>query len=112
MVELSSYDEGLIVGILISHGSFGGDGRQPQVSLKLHVRHQNLLEWLVSRLPDSRLYGPYNHGNRNYFQWSIRGRALAEHLVPLLERHITQDLDEYAFGRLETMKNHYAKWFR
>ena len=45
---LSPLEEGLIVGLLIGDGHFGGDGRKPQVTLRLHVRHENLLRWLTA----------------------------------------------------------------
>ena len=75
---MDARDEGIIVGLLIGEGHFGGDGRQPQVTLRMHVRHEALLRWLVERLPRSRLYGPYDHGGRHYFQWMARGEALVD----------------------------------
>ena len=39
----------------------------------MHVRHESLLRWLVARFPRTRLYGPYHHGERSYFQWMARG---------------------------------------
>ena len=74
--ELTPFDRGLLLGVLIGEGSFGGDGKQPQVTLRMHVRHEALFHWLVERFPRSKLYGPYHHGNRHYFQWMVRGRAL------------------------------------
>ena len=54
---LSERDQGVIVGLLVCQGSFGGDGRQPHVTLKMHIRHESLLRWLEDRVPGSRLYG-------------------------------------------------------
>jgi hypothetical protein len=105
---LSELDQGVIVGLLVGQGSFGGDGRQPHVTLKMHIRHEALLRWLESRVPGSRLYGPYDHGGRRYFQWMARGPALVEQLLPILEAHITPDLDEPAHERLSTMTERYA----
>ena len=105
---LSELDEGLIVGLLIGEGHFGGDGRQPHVTLRMHVRHEALMRWLVERLPRSRLYGPYHHGDRHYFQWMVRGRALAEDLMPILDRHLTPQLDGHAFARVAAMRERYA----
>ena len=105
---LSDLEEGLIVGLLIGEGHFGGDGRQPHVTLRMHVRHEALMRWLVERLPRSRLYGPYHHGDRHYFQWMVRGRALAEDLMPILDRHLTPELDGHAFARVAAMREHYA----
>ena len=105
---LSERDQGVIVGLLVGHGSFGGDGRQPHVTLKMHVRHEALLRWLETRVPGSRLYGPYDHGGRRYFQWMARGPALVKQLLPILEEHITPELDEPAHERLTTMTERYA----
>jgi hypothetical protein len=101
-------DEGIVVGLLIGEGHFGGDGRQPQVTLRMHVRHEPLMRWLVDRLPRSRLYGPYHHGNRHYFQWMVRGEALVADLLPVLERHLTPELDAHACERLTAMTDRYA----
>jgi hypothetical protein len=105
---LSERDQGVIVGLLVGQGSFGGDGRQPHVTLKMHIRHESLLRWLEDRVPGSRLYGPYDHGGRRYFQWMARGPALVEQLLPILEVHITPELDEPAHERLTTMTERYA----
>ena len=59
MAELSDFDRGLLVGRMIGEGSFGGDGKQPQITLRMHVRHEALFRWLMDRFPDTRLYGPY-----------------------------------------------------
>ena len=101
-------DEGIVVGLLLGEGHFGGDGRQPQVTLRMHVRHEALMRWLVDRFPRSRLYGPYHHGNRHYFQWMARGDALVTDLLPILERHVTPGLDEHAYDRLTAMTARYA----
>ena len=98
----------MIVGLLIGEGSFGGDGKQPQVTFKMHVRHEPLLRWLAERFPASRLYGPYHHGDRHFFQWMIRGHALAD-LVPLLDDAAA--LDPHAAQRIATMRENYAAFF-
>ena len=82
---LTDTDRGLLAGILMSEGSFGGDGKQPHVILRKHVRHESLMRWLVARFPRSRLYGPYHHGDRSYFQWVARGPALVEEVLPVLD---------------------------
>jgi hypothetical protein len=105
---LSPLEEGVIVGLLIGEGHFGGDGRKPQVTLRMHVRHEALLRWLLERLPRSKLYGPYDHAGRHYFQWMVRGPALIEDLLPVLERHISPELDAHAHARLVTMTERYA----
>jgi hypothetical protein len=105
--ELSDFDRGVIVGLLIGEGSFGGDGKQPQVTLRMHVRHEALFRWLLGRLPDSRLYGPYHHGGRSYYQWMARGRTLVHDLLPLLEQKLVGGLDEHAASRLDAMRERY-----
>jgi hypothetical protein len=108
LARMDARDEGIIVGLLLGEGHFGGDGRQPQITLRMHVRHEALMRWLVDRFPRSRLYGPYHHGSRNYFQWMARGEALVVDLLPILERHITPDLDGHAYDRLTSMTSDYA----
>ena len=44
----------------------------------MHTRHEALFQWLMQRFPDTRLYGPYNHGGRSYYQWMARGTALVQ----------------------------------
>src|SRR5277367_3422211 len=110
MVELTDFEAGLVVGILIGEGSFGGDGKQPQVTLRMHVRHEALFRWLLARFPRSRLYGPYGHGGRSYFQWMARGPALVDDVLPVLDEALTEDIDGYATQRLGEMKEHYAEF--
>jgi hypothetical protein len=105
---MDARDEGIVVGLLLGEGHFGGDGRQPQITLRMHVRHEALMQWLVARLPRSRLYGPYHHGGRHYFQWMVRGEALVTDLLPVLERHITAELDGHAYERLIAMTERYG----
>jgi hypothetical protein len=105
---MDPHDEGIVVGLLVGEGHFGGDGRQPQVTLRMHVRHEALMRWLVDRLPRSKLYGPYHHGGRHYFQWTARGQALVADLLPILERHVTPELDGHAHERLIAMTDRYA----
>ncbi len=100
----------MVVGLLIGEGSFGGDGKQPQVTLRMHVRHESLFRWLVERFPDSRLYGPYHHGGRSYFQWMARGRVLVRDLLPLLESELHDQLDDHAAARLTSMTKRYERF--
>jgi hypothetical protein len=108
--ELTPFERGVVVGLLIGEGSFGGDGKQPQVTLRMHVRHEALFKWLIDRFPDTRLYGPYHHGGRSYYQWMARGRALVEDVLPVLEEGLGEQLDDYALGRLELMRQRYAAY--
>jgi hypothetical protein len=97
---------GFLVGLLVGEGHFGGDGRQPQVTLRMHTRHEETFERLRTTYPGSRLYGPYHHGGRSYYQWSARGRYLRDHIVPLVERHRFL-LDAYTAARFDTMCERY-----
>jgi hypothetical protein len=106
--DLSEFDKGFAVGLLVGEGSFGGDGKQPQVTLRMHTRHEALFHWLVARFPRTKLYGPYNHGGRSYYQWMARGRTLVEDLLPLLEERVSPALDQHAAERLREMTQNYA----
>src|SRR5580693_5142776 len=106
--SLSSFERGVVAGLLIGEGSFGGDGKQPQVTLRMHTRHEALFRWLMERFPRSRLYGPYNHGGRSYYQWMARGPALVEDVLPLLEAHMRPELDGHASERFAEMCERYA----
>ena len=98
---------GYLLGLLAGEGHFGGDGRQPQVTLRMHVRHEKLFRWLQDTFPESRLYGPYHHGGRHYFQWMARGSFLRETLVPLVAAHLPL-LDDYVSDRFRAMCERYA----
>jgi hypothetical protein len=100
-------DIGILLGLLIGEGHFGGDGRQPQVTLRMHADHEDLFRWLVKTFPGSKLYGPYHHGGRHYFQWMVRGAYLKDTLVPLLDRHLDPALDGKTWLRYQEMKRRY-----
>ena len=106
--QLDGFEAGFLVGILVGEGHFGGDGRQPQVTLRMHTDHEALFRWLVDRLPGSRLYGPYHHGGRSYYQWMARGECLRLRLLPILEERLTPELDERAWRRYREMRTTYA----
>ena len=54
-----------------------------------------------------RLYGPYHHGGRSYFQWMARGAFLRDQIVPLFHsnRHL---LDDHVAARFDQMCRRYA----
>jgi hypothetical protein len=110
--KLTDFERGIVVGVLIGEGHFGGDGRYPQITLRMHVRHETLFRWLERLFPRSRLYGPYGHGGRNYYQWMARGDALVEDVLPVVESLLTEDLDAHAARRLKAMREDYADFFR
>jgi hypothetical protein len=103
---MTDFEEGFLVGILVGEGHFGGDGLQPQVTLRMHVRHEELFQRLLSMVPGSRLYGPYHHGERNYYQWMSRGKSLREELLPILLRRINV-VDSSIRERIEEMATKY-----
>lgn len=107
MAELSEFEKGYLIGLLVGEGSFGGTGSQPQITLRMHTRHAKLFLWLERRLPGSKLYGPYFHAGRNYLQWMARGAFLRQQLVPLLAAHIGW-LDDHARERFLTMCRTYG----
>ncbi len=108
MAELSERERCIVIGLLVGQGSFGGDGKAPHVILKMHVRHERLMRWLADRFPRSKLYGPYHHGDRHFFQWVARGPALVSDLLPLLDE--AEALDGYAAERIQAMRENYAPY--
>ena len=105
--SVGEFEQGFLLGILVGEGHFGGDGRQPQVTLRMHTRHERLFHWLQETFPGGRLYGPYHHGGRSYFQWMARGEYLRHQLAPLIAARL-EDLDSYAAVRFSTMCQNYA----
>jgi hypothetical protein len=105
---LSEFDRGFLIGLLVGEGSFGGDGKQPQVTLRMHTRHEALFRWLMDRFPRTRLYGPYHHSGRSYYQWMARGRSLVEDVLPILEQELHAEIDAHATDRLTEMCRRYS----
>lgn len=105
-MEIDDRAVGFVIGLLVGEGHFGGDGRQPHITLRMHSRHEKLFRWLEATVPGSRLYGPYRHGDRSYFQWMVRGSALRDGLAPLIQRHLDL-LDDYTAERFRTMCDRY-----
>jgi hypothetical protein len=106
---LSDVEKGIILGLLMGEGHFGGDGKQPQVTLRMHVRHERLMRWLNDRIAQSRLYGPYHHGGRHYLQLMIRGEALRSELGPMLAALRWNEIDDHSYGRFAEMLERYAR---
>lgn len=107
---LSDFERGVFVGLMVGQASFGGDGKQPQITLRMHVRHEALFRWLMDHFPRTRLYGPYHHGGRSYYQWMARGRALVRDVLPILEDAFGPHLDTHAAERLDLMRNRYGAY--
>ncbi len=103
---LNSFEEGFLIGILAGEGHFGGDGKQPQITLKMHVRHQKLFNWLIEKFPDSKLYGPYFHDKRHYYQWMARGNTLRSQILPIILSYF-DFLDDHVKMRIRDMCKRY-----
>ncbi len=103
----SDFEAGLLFGLLVGEGHFGGDGKQPQVTLRMHARHEQLFRWLQTAFPEGRLYGPYHHGGRDYFQWMARGEFLRQRLAPFLEEQ-RDFMDAYVRSRFDAMCERYG----
>jgi hypothetical protein len=102
------FELGVLLGVLIGEGHFGGDRLQPQITVKMHVRHKQLLDWLLDRCPGSRLYGPYEYKNRHFYQLMIRGPALRNRLIPLLDALPWSEIDLHTYERYLAMKRRYG----
>ncbi|HNF60065.1 MAG TPA: hypothetical protein PLN89_10865 [Elusimicrobiota bacterium] len=105
--SLTDFERGVIIGLLVGEGHFGGDGRQPHILIKMHVRHQPLLEWLGARIPGAKLYGPYNHGGRHYSQLMVRGRPLLDFVLGLIADSRWWEIDPHSHQRLRGMIDRY-----
>ena len=105
-IERGDFASGLILGLLIGEGHFGGDGRQAQVTLRMHARHEALFGWLLRAVPGSRLYGPYRHGGRDYYQWMVRGTALKQ-LLNRIDASLLEEIDPPTYARLQKMVQNY-----
>lgn len=108
----TDFECGFLTGLLVGEGHFGGDGLKPQVTLRMHARHESLFRWLEATFPGGKLYGPYHHGGRDYFQWMVRGTYLRDEILPLLDRHLSPVLDSHSFERLQNMRRRYASQLR
>jgi hypothetical protein len=106
VAQLSDFDRGFLAGLLVGDGHFGGDGKNPQITLRMHTRHEGIFRWLMEQFPRTKLYGPYAHGGRSYFQWMARGQALVEDVLPVLEASLPEGP---AAQRLAEMRANYAE---
>ncbi|MCD6423152.1 MAG: hypothetical protein J7L42_03435 [Elusimicrobia bacterium] len=105
---MTEYELGILVGILIGEGHFGGDRIKAQVTLRMHVREKKLFEKLLKLIPGSKLYGPYHHSNRHYYQWMVRGRSLKKVLIPLLDKVNISEWSPHTYARYKKMKETYS----
>ena len=47
----TEFEVGFLLGILAGEGHFGGDGRQPEVTLRMHTRHERLFRARFEQSP-------------------------------------------------------------
>lgn len=104
---MDQFTVGFLLGILIGEGHFGGDRKQPQITLRMHIRYENIFKWLVQTFPGSKLYGPYSHSGRNYYQWMVRGETLRKVIVPMLYKSSFRYLDPHNYARFQKMIEDY-----
>jgi hypothetical protein len=107
---LDPLDRGIVVGLVVGEASFTGDGKQAQLAISMHVRHERLLQWLADVVPGSRLYGPYHHSNRHFYRWMVRGTALADFLAEY-EDDIRR-VDDHVASRIDEMRDRYGTALR
>lgn len=103
---ITEFEEGFLLGILSGEGHFGGDGKQPHITLRMHTKFEKIFFWLLEKFPDSKLYGPYHHSGRSYYQWMARGKVLKNQLLPLIIKHI-HTLDLHTQERINQMIEKY-----
>jgi hypothetical protein len=66
----------------------------------------------MATFPGGKLYGPYHHGGRDYFQWMARGPYLRDELLPVLVERLSPDLDGHGFERFQAMTERYQSQLR
>lgn len=69
MIDLNEFEKGFLLGLLAREGHFGSDKNQAHITLKIHVKRKKLFDWINEKIPGSKLYGPYNHDGRRYYQF-------------------------------------------
>lgn len=106
--DADAFEAGFILGLLVGEGHFGGDGKQPHIVLRMHVRHEPIFRWLQQRFPATKVYGPYHHGGRHYYQMMWRGTQLRYALMPWLEATPWATIDPHSYGRYTDMKERYG----
>lgn len=73
----------------------------------MHTDHEQLFLWIQATFPGGKLYGPYHHGGRSYYQWMARGPYLRNTLLPLLDSYLLPTIDGKAYERFRAMKERY-----
>jgi hypothetical protein len=105
--DVDDFSAGYFLGLLAGEAHFGGDRRQPQITIRMHTRHEGIFRWLAWRFPGAGLFGPYHHAGRDYYQWMARGPYLRRAVVPFIAGH-REWLDTPARERFDAMCETYA----
>jgi len=105
---MQPFEIGYVMGLIVGEGSFTADRKQPYLQLKLHARDPFPLRFLADRL-GGKVYGPYDHGGRNYFIWLLRGPDLRR-AVPLFRDYLPESWKREQFeGWLERHREFLAR---
>ena len=105
-VSFTESQKGFILGFFCGQGSFGGDGRTPNLTLRMNPKHAQLVEKLTEILEGSQVYGPYTTAGRKYLQWMLRGDDLAKHVQANTFEGL-KEWDESAYQRYRDMVDVY-----
>jgi hypothetical protein len=93
-------------GFLVGEGHFGGAGRQPHVTLRIHERHEAIFDWLQ---PPFRAAGSTGRittaGVTTSSGW--HGPSCAANWCLCSTGFPSPDLDRYSFDRYQLMKQRY-----
>jgi hypothetical protein len=102
---MNDFEIGYIMGLVVGEGSFTGDRRQACLQVKMHERDPQPLREL-QRLLGGCVFGPYNHNDRQYYVYALRGRALAR-AIPLLKDRLPSSWKRQQFEAwLEKYREH------
>ncbi len=96
---------GYVIGLIVSMGSFTGDWRNPCLQVKLHQRDLPVLESLCQIL-GGKIYGPYQHSERCYAMWMLRGDEL-DQAVALFVQYLPES---YRRKQFVTWLSKYPRW--
>ena len=99
------FELGYLIGITVAEGSFTADRQQPSFQFRLHEEDPEPIQRLT-RIIGGVIYGPYNHNNRRYFVFMLRGPALWK-AVEIFNTHLPQCKKRKQF--LEWWNKHQAK---
>lgn len=105
---MADFDRGFLLGFFCGQGSFGGDGRQGHIILRMNAVHLPLLHVLCERLEGSKLNGPYGHESKSYYQWSLRGPGLEELIKSRLLEELAS-IDPESHRKYRAMVDRYFK---